>query len=368
MKKIGIICNLMTSYGGVQTCVISLIKGLNQKGIVPILLSNTIPNPKLWEEQGLRCNVKKVKFSISSKSFYKYRKLLFPIWEFVFYFKTSWLKDNYDYVYIFQPNVIVDNHQKHLFYLSMSPRAHGFSKNKFTTSIKNKFYNIFLKRIHPVFEFQNYNCVINSQYTADMFYEYYGKKLDVIYPSNAIEDMIPSEIHKKEKTVVFLSRLAPDKKVEKVIDLAYKFSDYTFYIVGTTSDENVDYIDIIKKEISKRELTNIEFVLNKPYSVVIKYLSIAEYYVFFAQNEHFGITTVEAILMGCIPFVHNSGGQKEIVTQDNLKFEYHNMINMFNELLVINDKEKKLLRMSLSQQVQQFKEEVFINRMVKYIV
>jgi alpha-1,2-mannosyltransferase len=201
-----------------------------------------------------------------------------------------------------------------------------------------------------------------------MFFEYYEKKLKVIYPSNAVEELIPIEIHKKEKTVIFLSRLAPDKKVEKVLELAEKFSGFTFYIVGTTSPENHDYLKRVKKEIRNKKLINIEFVLNQPYSRVIKYLSMAEYYVFFAKNEHFGITTVEAILLGCIPFVHNSGGQKEIVTQDNLKFDYHNMVDKFNELLVINEVEKEVLKIGLCKKVQQFKEEVFINRMVKYII
>ena len=113
MKSVGIICNLMTNYGGVQTCVISLIKGLNEKGITPILLAANTPNKLLWEEQGLSCNTKHIDYSMSMETYKKVKWLRF-VWEFVFYFKTSWLKEKYDFIYIFQPNVMIDNNQPHL--------------------------------------------------------------------------------------------------------------------------------------------------------------------------------------------------------------------------------------------------------------
>ena len=39
------------------------------------------------------------------------------------------------------------------------------------------------------------------------------------------------------------------------------------------------------------------------------------------REEPFGITTVQGIAAGCIPIVHNSGGQKEIVQDVDLRFE-----------------------------------------------
>lgn len=367
MKKIGIMSNLMTSYGGVQTCVISLIRGLNEQGIVPILICDLNPKKELWEEQGLECEFEKVKFSLSSETIFKYSKFLSPFLEFIFYFKTSWLKEKYDFIYLFEHNTIIDTKQKHLFYLSMSPRAHGFSVNKKLSKLKNIFYTIFLKKNHPIFEFQNYNCVINSQYTAAMFYDYFKKKITVINPSNTVEHNLPSIINKKEKTVLFLSRINPNKKVEKVIDLAKNHTDYTFYIIGSVDKDNEMYIENIKKVILQKELKNIIILQNLPHAEVTNYLAMCEYYIFFAQNEHFGITTVEALLYGCIPFVHNSGGQKEIVLEDRLRFEYETMEDKFNELLQISKIDKIILLKSLNLHVQNFKEQVFIDKMISYI-
>ncbi len=47
----------------------------------------------------------------------------------------------------------------------------------------------------------------------------------------------------------------------------------------------------------------------------------SQFYMHNLRNEPFGISTVEAIAAGCIPLVHNSGGQKEIVPIELLRFE-----------------------------------------------
>jgi glycosyltransferase involved in cell wall biosynthesis len=41
------------------------------------------------------------------------------------------------------------------------------------------------------------------------------------------------------------------------------------------------------------------------------------------EFEHFGISVAQAIAHGCIPIVHDSGGQVELVTDAALRFRYH---------------------------------------------
>jgi glycogen synthase len=52
-------------------------------------------------------------------------------------------------------------------------------------------------------------------------------------------------------------------------------------------------------------------------------------------NEPFGISTAESILNGCLPLVHNSGGQKEIVPFTELRF------NTFDEIAGMLEKYSK---------------------------
>lgn len=367
MKKVGIICNLMGSYGGVQTCVLSLIKGLNNVGIEPVLISNNVPNKKLWLEQKSKCDTKFVNYSISHMTYKKYEKILAPIWEFVFFFKTSWLDEAFDFIYIFEPNVIVNNNQKHLFYLSMSPRANNFSERTFFSKAKTFFYKYFFKRVHPIFEFQNYNCVINSNYTASMYKDYYKKDIDVIYPSNSVENLIGSKNNKEQKSVIFLSRLSPKKKVENIIELASLRQDFSFYVLGGVSSEDEQYVEKIRDKVKLLKLKNIFIKINLPYLQVIEYLKKAKYYVFFSKNEHFGITTVESMLFGCIPFVHNSGGQKEIVLDERLRFEYDNMLDKFEALIAMDNESQIEIEKKIENHIRFFKENIYINKMLKYI-
>lgn len=368
MKKVGIISNLMTGYGGVQTCILSLIKGLNNDGIVPDIISDQIPNSKLWEEQNLSANVNLTSYSISLSSYKKYQKILKPVWEFVFFLKTSRIQKEYDFLYIFQPNVLVDSGHDHLFYLSMSPRAKSFTKTPLFSQIKNLLYKYLIKYRHPIFEFQNYNCVINSNYTASYFEEFYKKKIEVIYPSNLIKKEEYDKVAiKNKRTVLFISRIASYKRPDLMLSLAEAHPEYKFFIVGGLNSENRSYYDELMAKIEKNRLVNVEVLTNLPHEKMVELLKQSEYYFFGARNEHFGITTVEAMLFGAIPFVHNSGGQKEIVPFEDLRFDDENILFKFKQILEWSDEKHELMLGKIREQARNFTEEVYISKMLQYL-
>ncbi len=79
--KVAIIYDL-TAAGGVQTCVLSLIKGLNKKGIEPVIFWDEAPNRQLLDEAGVTASYVRLKFPIAP-SFIKslpvlFRYLLWP--------------------------------------------------------------------------------------------------------------------------------------------------------------------------------------------------------------------------------------------------------------------------------------------------
>ncbi len=51
-------------------------------------------------------------------------------------------------------------------------------------------------------------------------------------------------------------------------------------------------------------------------------LKRAKLYLHTMEGEHFGISIVEAMAMGCLPIVHDSGGMKEFVPA---QFRYLNV-------------------------------------------
>ena len=104
-----------------------------------------------------------------------------------------------------------------------------------------------------------------------------------------------------------------------------------------------------------------------PYNTLIEHLYKAKFYVFTAKDEHFGITTVEAMMHGAIPFVHNSGGQKEIVPFEELRFEDEEFISKFDILINKNEQALDDIRNKMSKHLQKFEEFVFIDKMLSFI-
>jgi len=50
-------------------------------------------------------------------------------------------------------------------------------------------------------------------------------------------------------------------------------------------------------------------------------LTSATFFIHSLREEPFGITTVQGIGAGCLPIVHNSGGQREVVPYAELRYE-----------------------------------------------
>lgn len=365
MKKVGIICNLMTGYGGVQVCVLELMKELNALGIKPELISDVEPNFNLIDNEGIDWAYKHVDYSLKLTTFKKYSKVFSPLREFVYYFKTSWLNNKFDFIYIFQHNVIVDDNVDHLCYLSNSPKTH-YVPNKTKSKIKNFVYNNFFKFFHPIFEFDNYNCVINSKFTSQIFKDFYNKELEVVYPPNSlINTEIDTTTH--EKTVICFSRICSSKRFEMIFLLAKNYPDYQFIIAGGLSNTDASYYKTLRSKSEQMGMLNVKYIINPKYKEAIKLISSCEYYVFFAENEHFGITTVEAINLGCIPFVHNSGGQKEIVPAENMRFDDENLEIKFDKLLSLSKKEKREIQSSLKDHVKKFDSNVYRKKLVSFL-
>lgn len=367
--KIGIFFPL-NEYGGVQTCVISLIKGLNKKNIVPYIIWEDEPSQKILDENNLKVKFEKVKFIISRKTInnlpHFLRYLLIPFTM----VKASSLKNRYDFIYLFTHNFYNDLNINYYYYISGPPflpqlyPQKGFSYIRF--KLISMIYKLFIKQFFPVYEFhyEVSKCSINSKYTSDLFYEAHNIRLEVVYPSNFIKKS--SEIgFKNKKDAIFLSRITPYKRPEFIIELAKKYRNINFNIVGIVTPEREKYLEELQEIVNKFNLKNIKFIINEDYQVVRTYLEKSKIYIFPSINEHFGITTVEAIMKGTIPFVHNSGGQKEIVDLDELRFEDDDFLTKFEQLINRNDNELIKYQEHFYNHSDNFDEEIFTNKLLE---
>ncbi len=158
----------------------------------------------------------------------------------------------------------------------------------------------------------------NSYYTAGEIRKYSGKVAQVLYPpfSSSISKMGKTATKSSgENLVVTVSRFEPTKLLERVPQIAEQ------------TDRNIHFA-IVGRLYNKATLTNLERLVKKrgltervklyPDASVAQKMDLlkrAKIYLHTMVREHFGISIVEAMALGCVPIVHNSGGMTEFVPE-----------------------------------------------------
>ena len=101
------------------------------------------------------------------------------------------------------------------------------------------------------------------------------------------------------------------------------FKNYTLVLAGGAEESDMAYIDSLKQQAQGNK--HIEFVINPSFTELLGYYAEAKYFWHFAgfeKNEtetphlveHLGITPLEAMAAGVIPFCYNAGGPRETIT------------------------------------------------------
>ena len=103
-----------------------------------------------------------------------------------------------------------------------------------------------------------------------------------------------------------------------MLTLAQAIPDQKVTLAGAIAGDAV--VADLRQRAEKAGLHNVRVVGNPSEAEVATLLTSHEIFVFPVPWEHFGIVTVEAIQAGLLPLVHDSGGQKEIVPIDSLRF------------------------------------------------
>lgn len=357
----------LTERGGVQTCVFSLIRGLNKINIIPTIMWDQEPNPELLSENGVLVEFQRIRFVFPS-SFIKNRPnpLRYILWPFNG-IRISKIPERFSFVFSFYPFLIVDISRPHLFYLSGPPLLPQLEPKAKKFKIIKTLYRFLIRPFYAAYDPQlNANYVINSEFTARLFTEAHGKEIEVIYPSNQLVFKKPEKIDLINRdTVTFFSRIVDYKRPELLIELSDLYPSMCFVIMGGVSKNKREYFSYLELLAKQKKINNLKFYPNASRQQIDEILNKTRFYVFSAVKEHFGITTVEAIAKGCIPFVHNSGGQKEIVPIDELRFEDDDFHRKFENLTKRSDDTLQRYRIKLFDHCQRFTEETFIIKMLQ---
>lgn len=172
--------------------------------------------------------------------------------------------------------------------------------------------------------------IVNSKFTKHVVDKEFGIRSRVIYPPVAT----PNVKLEKKKIILSVGRFEPSLNAKKQDILLQAFQSvhtrlpgWTLVLAGASSSD--DWVQQLKTRAGELP---VRFEVNVPYGKLTSLYAEASIYWHAAgygldENknpelvEHFGITTVEAISMGCVPLVVPYGGQKEIITDPALHWE-----------------------------------------------
>jgi glycosyltransferase involved in cell wall biosynthesis len=370
--RVGVVARL-TEPGGVQSVALSMIKGLNARGVVPDVLWDVKPSASLLAGAGVRAGFRPVWFPFSTFLIDKMPLSLRYLAFLANSVNGNRFRGEFDFVYTVNQIFVFPADFPHLYYLSGPPLLpqldHPPPGLKGVPLAGFKWmYRTFCRKRRPIYDYQpGSTFVINSHYTARLFKEAHGIDLPVVHPPINIADRSyePGDLSRRD-SLVFFSRIVYYKRPEMVMDLARRHRNFRCVIMGGVQPHRRPYYEELRLQ-SEKEGLGIVFIDNPSDRQVRAELARARFYVFPALNEHFGMTTPEAIASGAIPFVHNSGGQVEIVVDDRLRFEDAEFMTKFAALANTPDEELERVRTRLVKHVRQYSEDAFIATMCAYL-
>lgn len=180
------------------------------------------------------------------------------------------------------------------------------------------FYRSFSRNVHLT------RILSLSEYCADLCKRAWEMDSQVVYFPVPYAAWVPTVEHLRDG-VITLGRFSPEKnQLEQVaIAEALRRAEVTapMSIVGAVaSAPNRALYLHLAAELVKRGISKVTLYPNLPTEKVVSLAQTSKVFLHTMRYEHFGIATVEAIAAGCVPIVHDSGGSREIVPVEELRF------------------------------------------------
>lgn len=161
----------------------------------------------------------------------------------------------------------------------------------------------------------------NSRFTREQVRQLWpDASVDVVYPP--VDLPLPlsptTPPAPRDLDVVTLGNIAADKRQLEQVELAATMPQHRFAILGAVKSGS--YARQVERAVRTKGLTNVTLLFDAPAQQVSAHLARARVFLHMKEFEQFGISAAEAIAHGCVPMVHDSGGQVELVTDPALRF------------------------------------------------
>lgn len=254
--------------------------------------------------------------------------------------------------YIYYPIAITTQELKHFAEYSSS----GWRQ------IYGALLGLWLGRKRPVTPSHVYGISRFSQEAILRIYPF-SHPVGIIYPPSVYGNINTNK--NREQACVSTGSFTDDKRQLDQLQIARHLPNLTFNIVGTVKSK--PYFQACQKYIEREGLTNVRLWPDLPFQDLQNLLNTSQFFLHTKHDEHFGISTVEAISAGCIPVVHDSGGQKEVVPFSDLRFDQPETAVEILKSLCCDSNSYKQLQSNLQQHIVQFGNQHFREQMLTAI-
>jgi glycosyltransferase involved in cell wall biosynthesis len=213
--------------------------------------------------------------------------------------------------------------------------------------------------------------VTNSNWTARVLRDKYQCKPQVLYPPVSWHGGNP-EWEDRSFSFVMLGRLSPDKRQIETINMIEQVRSRGFAVeleiignIGGGAGE--DFLQQLTHRIAEAgDWVRLHQGVNR--KRLEQLVAGSRFGIHAMLEEHFGIAVAEMLRAGCIVFVHDDGGQVEIVG-DEVGLRYKSDAEAVDKIckLLDNEDEQLRLRQVLGHRSEKFSESSFMSGIQKVV-
>ena len=361
--KVAIVADQMTSYGGADAELLSILKILPHADIFTILFDKK-KYPQI-ENNVYTSFVQKISRFLP-KGFSRHLKIFTPL------AYENFNLDGYDLVISISAGpakgIITGIYQPHVAMVMTPPRSLWDNELNVRGSKLKWLYKPLSRVLNTRMRIWDWSISrrvdywsANSRYVAQKIQKTYRKKATVIYPGIIKKDYKKVDVRKlynlPKKFALVVSRLYDYKRIDWAIN-ACKQTDTNLVIIGEGPD--LGYL----KKIAKRDkrITFLGFVPDAQRDSFFKEAEV----LLFCGIEDFGLVPVEAMSQGTPVLAYKEGGVLETV-EEGVTGEFFKDEEELSNLLKDFDKRRYNERKIISQ-AEKFTEAKFLNNLEKFLI
>lgn len=186
------------------------------------------------------------------------------------------------------------------------------------------------------------HTLANSKFSATAYQEAHGATAQVIHPPVPGQAPEPSNWASRENRIVALGRLAKEKEIPTVISIVGNLRE-ALAAAGTAPDQ-LPCLDLVGGWDCRGSLRRkIEALLDRhsawirlhqgvPRASLDRFLADSRYGIHVMPDEHFGMGVAEMQRAGCVCFVPDTGGPKEIIGEDESRQIFSSPADAVNKM------------------------------------